>query len=123
MTHVILPRKLTAENGAKTLLSGEFSESVGVVNEDGDEHNDEVPVRWTNIKRIYDMVVAYFACPLPTDPLFPLLVIGREYDSTDPFLGGPFMLVEANVDRETVIMRDRFDRSFECLARELKWRE
>jgi len=65
----IMPTRLTAENGAKALLSGEFFESIEVQNPDycgcGEcdfcrEFPDEeptvvqsVPVSWTNIKDIY----------------------------------------------------------------------
>lgn len=52
-----LPEKLTAENGAKDLLIGEFHETI--------EHgkNDEVlkiPVSWDNIKSIYKKIVSHY---------------------------------------------------------------
>jgi hypothetical protein len=70
---VLLPRKLTAENGAKSLLMGEFSEKVQVacaqcadIPEDscpdcnGTGYVDgEVPVSWDTLKRIYAMVVEH----------------------------------------------------------------
>lgn len=55
--YVLLPRKLTAENGAKGLLIGEFKESVHFT-VDGEENKIDVDVSWTTIKAIYDMVVA-----------------------------------------------------------------
>jgi hypothetical protein len=55
--YVMLPRKLTAENGAKGLLIGEFKESVHFT-VDGEENKIDVDVSWTTIKAIYDMVVA-----------------------------------------------------------------
>ncbi|RJR07906.1 hypothetical protein C4588_06055 [Candidatus Parcubacteria bacterium] len=70
---VILPRKLTAENGAKALLSGEFFESVETLCPEcaeSDENCDcchgngmiieSVPVSWTTIKAIYDKIVGNF---------------------------------------------------------------
>lgn len=73
---VLLPRKLTAENGAKSLLIGEFYvegkspcpdcfESLI----DGDfcdtcentgEINTKTAVSWTTIKAIYDKIVGHF---------------------------------------------------------------
>lgn len=49
---VTLPRKLTAENGAKTLLCGEFTHEIEI-----DEVAFPVTVPWTSIKRIYDKIV------------------------------------------------------------------
>lgn len=84
-SYVLLPRSLTAENGAKALLIGEFHESIEVqcltCGGDGrydtgrpeDEGKDcpdcdgsgmesvDVPVSWTNIKKIYAMAVEHFA--------------------------------------------------------------
>ena len=54
--YVMLPRKLTAENGAKGLLIGEFKESVHFT-VDGEENKIDVDVSWTTIKAIYDMIV------------------------------------------------------------------
>ena len=73
-----MPSELTAENGAKALLSGEFSESIkigcgycdnGVSYDDDLEQCEEcdglggynctVPVSWTTIKEIYAMAVKY----------------------------------------------------------------
>lgn len=61
---VLLPRKLTAENGAKALLIGEFSETFHYMDDDGNEQTAEIPVSWTTIKQIYNMVVARFAAAL-----------------------------------------------------------
>lgn len=55
-----LPRKLTAENGAKAALIGEFHETYYVMCEDGEEHPVNVPVTWDTIKRIWDAAVAHF---------------------------------------------------------------
>jgi len=69
---IIMPHSLTAENGAKALLSGEFHETViipcSACEENGyDELCEEctgageyalkVPVSWTTIKEIYRKVV------------------------------------------------------------------
>jgi hypothetical protein len=78
---VVLPAKLTAENGAKALLLGEFAEKVLVLCDScgGDGYFDEesgdvcaycggagdyavrVPVSWTTIKAIYAKIVEHFA--------------------------------------------------------------
>lgn len=73
---IVLPRKLTAENGAKSLLIGEFFETIEVHNQSycgcgecdfcinfPDEPKflkQEVPIQWTTIKEIYDKVVDFF---------------------------------------------------------------
>ena len=61
---VLMPRKLTYENGAKGLFMGEFFEYIEVAaDEDYQEESGEetctaqVPVSWKNIKKIYDMAV------------------------------------------------------------------
>ncbi|HAJ4874400.1 TPA: hypothetical protein HLY36_20650 [Escherichia coli] len=70
---VMVPKKLTAENGAKGVLSGEFSESTFISCPEcfGDDDCDtcdgsgrieiKVPVTWTTIKSIWDKGIAYFA--------------------------------------------------------------
>lgn len=55
-----LPRKLTAENGAKYALSGEFYELFDMLDEDGEETSAMVPVTWDTIKRIWDKAVEHF---------------------------------------------------------------
>ena len=72
---VTMPRRLTAENGAKALLSGSFSEFILIPSEDycgcgqcdfcieysnGKEEEyvrQEVVVSWATIKKIYQVVV------------------------------------------------------------------
>lgn len=74
---VVMPSALTAENGAKALLSGEFAEGITVANEDycgcgecdfcleycdGTEEETVklmIPVSWTTIKAIYKMAVEH----------------------------------------------------------------
>lgn len=51
--HVIMPKRLTAENGAKALINGEFIE------DDGEGNN--VVVKWTTIKDIYKMAVKHLS--------------------------------------------------------------
>ncbi|EHS3845633.1 molecular chaperone DnaJ [Escherichia coli] len=70
---VIVPKKLTAENGAKGVLSGEFSETTFISCPEcfGDDDCDtcdgsgrieiKVPVTWTTIKSIWDKGIEYFA--------------------------------------------------------------
>lgn len=57
---LLLPRKLTAENGAKYALIGEFFEEIEIKLEDGDEVMQRVPVSWTTIKAIWDRAVDHF---------------------------------------------------------------
>lgn len=76
---VLLPRKLTAENGAKALLMGEFFENrececpecFGTVGFSPDVRPcgtcdgsgrfvEQTPVSWTTIKSIYEMIVKNF---------------------------------------------------------------
>lgn len=67
-----MPEKLTADNGAKALLIGEFHESIEVANPDFCGCGDvdcpncleepatyvlQVPVRWETIKQIYKRIV------------------------------------------------------------------
>lgn len=72
---ILLPKKLTAEEGYKGLLSGEFFETITVSNEsycgcgqcdfcedfpDVEEYEiRKVPISWDNIKRIYEMIVEF----------------------------------------------------------------
>ena len=55
-----LPEELTAENGAKGFLSGEFFEEFEVYDDDGEAHIQKVPVSWTTIKDIYKKIVKYY---------------------------------------------------------------
>lgn len=56
----VMPRNLTAENGAKGLLSGEFVEYYEAYDEEEGEYTVEIPVSWTTIKDIYKKIVAYY---------------------------------------------------------------
>jgi hypothetical protein len=79
---VLMPRALTAENGAKVALMGEFSlsyetvcpECLGAERDDGDECDAcsgagettyHVDVDWTTIKEIYKRAVELLATPPP----------------------------------------------------------
>jgi hypothetical protein len=53
-----LPRKLTAENGYKAHMIGEFHEYMEHVDENGNDTAIKVPISWDTIKRIHDGVVA-----------------------------------------------------------------
>ena len=71
-----MPRDITAENGAKALVIGEFFEMVEVPNPDYcgcnncdfcDNHPDAeptvktcIPIRWTTIKQIYARLVDHY---------------------------------------------------------------
>jgi hypothetical protein len=71
-----IPDRLTAENGAKALLNGEFYESVSIENPEycgceicySCEHDTgceeyieiKVPVKWTTIKNVYAKIVEHF---------------------------------------------------------------
>lgn len=75
---VLVPRALTAENGAKAALIGEFEEIVEMRCTECDEDYDcevcegsgvmdrVVPVSWTTIKNIHKAMVAHFH-PAPKD--------------------------------------------------------
>lgn len=71
---VMMPKELTAENGAKGLMSGEFSQKCPVICPDcsdtfdnegcvtcgGDgELYQNINISWTNIKEIYAMAVKH----------------------------------------------------------------
>ena len=74
---VMMPRALTAANGAKALMMVEFSESISVVCEyciadDDDqlecelclgmgEHEQKVQISWDTIKDIYAKAVDHFS--------------------------------------------------------------
>jgi|TARA_R110000851_G_scaffold85152_3_gene185332 hypothetical protein len=64
-TPVVMPRRLTAENGAKALLIGEFFEEheCSYYDSDGElvEYIEKVPVSWGTIKEIYKKVAAHYA--------------------------------------------------------------
>ncbi len=78
---VLLPKKLTAENGAKGLLVGEFFETIEVQNEgycgcgkcdfckefpdETETITQQVPVSWSTIKDIYDKIVIYYEANPP----------------------------------------------------------
>lgn len=61
---VVMPRSLTAENGAKALLMGEFFEEheCSYYNGDGElvEYTEKVPVSWATIKEIYAKIVEHY---------------------------------------------------------------
>ena len=57
---ILVPRQLTAENGAKGALSGEFYEDYGIQDERGNECLAKVAVNWTTIKEIHKAMVAHF---------------------------------------------------------------
>lgn len=60
----VMPRRLTAENGAKALLMGEFFEEFEIfeIDEFGDEVSrfEKVPVSWDTIKSIYEKIVSHY---------------------------------------------------------------
>lgn len=73
---VLVPMELTADNGAKGALSGEFAEDIelscqecGGSDSDCEECDGEgsvtqkVPVSWTTIKRIHRRMIELFAAP------------------------------------------------------------
>lgn len=54
----LVPTKLTAENGMKAALMGEFHVPFPERDEDGNEHIRKVNVPWTVIKKIHEAVIA-----------------------------------------------------------------
>lgn len=80
--YVLMPLRLTAENGAKSELSGEFCEKVEVLCPECDQDEpdlgctmceghgrwvQDVPVEWTTIKNIYRKAVE--CCAAPSQPV------------------------------------------------------
>jgi hypothetical protein len=66
MNKVIMPKELTAENGAKSLMIGEFFETREIENPE-DEYEtriEKIPISWTSIKGIYKKVVEHFGRPI-----------------------------------------------------------
>lgn len=63
-----LPRELTAENGAKAALIGEFHEDFGYLDDNGNERYIKVAVTWTTIKAIWKAAVAHFDKSPPVAP-------------------------------------------------------
>jgi hypothetical protein len=61
---MLLPKKLTSENGAKYALIGEFFEEYQYVEYDEKDNEiigtGKVAVSWDTIKRIWDRAVAHF---------------------------------------------------------------
>lgn len=56
----VMPRSLTAENGGKALLIGEFKETYEAYDETEGHYNVNIPVQWTTIKDIYKKIVAHY---------------------------------------------------------------
>jgi hypothetical protein len=56
----VVPRALTAENGAKAALAGDFTETFEYMDDEGDECTAHIPVSWTTIKEIHKAMVAHF---------------------------------------------------------------
>lgn len=77
--YVLVPKKLTAENGAKGVLLGEFSETkfINCPEYFGDDECETcdgsgrieitVPVTWTTIKAIWSKGVEHFATAAPQE--------------------------------------------------------
>jgi hypothetical protein len=76
---VLMPKELTAENGAKALLIGEFHVETQVPNPDYDEFLDDedeepqfftaqIAVPWDTIKKIYAKAVEHLARPVVEQP-------------------------------------------------------
>jgi hypothetical protein len=73
METVIMPKELTAENGAKHALIGKFSESYLITCQDCDgegcwncdkgSNTEYTEVSWTTIKAIYAMAVEKLSTP------------------------------------------------------------
>lgn len=56
----VMPRRLTAENGAKGLLIGEFHETIVCHDDEGEPYEVKIPVEWDTIKQIYAKIVDYY---------------------------------------------------------------
>ena len=55
-----MPEELTAENGAKGLLRGRFSETIKVEDEIEGDYEMSVFVQWETIKEMYKTIVKHF---------------------------------------------------------------
>jgi hypothetical protein len=59
---VLMPKTLTAENGSKGLMIGEFHVTVDMYSEDEDGYVDQdIPIPWTTIKDMYKKLVEFHA--------------------------------------------------------------
>lgn len=56
---VLMPKTLTAENGSKGLMNGEFRESIDLYDPEEGDYEQEVPIKWTTIKDMYRKLVEY----------------------------------------------------------------
>lgn len=56
----VMPKKLTAENGAKALLMGEFYETIVFHYEEGEPYEVKMPVEWSTIKAIYKKITDHY---------------------------------------------------------------
>lgn len=54
---VIMPTKLTAENGAKKALIGEFQVEYEYTNQEGYDELAEIDIPWTTLKDIYRYIM------------------------------------------------------------------
>ena len=54
----VVPERLTAENGMKAALAGEFFERHRYDDEDGNEHYSSVPVTWFTIREIHKAILS-----------------------------------------------------------------
>jgi len=72
---VLMPKELTAENGAKALLIGEFHVETEIPNPDYDPNDfdddeeqafftSQIAVPWDTIKKIYAKAVEHFGRPV-----------------------------------------------------------
>jgi hypothetical protein len=58
---VLVPRELTAENGARGALSGKFFVTYDYCDEEGDECTARIPISWMNIRKIHKKMIAHFS--------------------------------------------------------------
>jgi len=57
---VVVPERLTAENGAKAALMGEFRMGLPERDENGEEYVRQLNIPWTSIKEIYAAAINHF---------------------------------------------------------------
>jgi len=60
---VLMPKKITAENGMKYKLIGEYKVSLDRLDENGCEYTHEHVISWPDMKRLYDLFVTHAALP------------------------------------------------------------
>jgi hypothetical protein len=99
---VLVPERLTAENGAKAALAGEFFELENyTLDEDGVEGSRRIQISWNSIKEIYNAAINHFIISGISRPAAPVTddawreAVDRLVESADYLISG-LMVVSRN---------------------------